>query len=233
MDQVVLAEVEIEGEAALSGLVAIASEWAEDGALPLSRFTQAVNDLELPARLYRAAMDVLRDAGVRIVDDALTDDAAGDDDVDAAPGRQGVDGFGHFMRQTAHDVLEFEQEQALGVRMDAGRLAAQALADHPELDTRTRAQLRRMVRDGERAADELARHNIRLVISIAKKYRGQCSPGHDFEDLVQEGYLGLVHAISKWEHSRGLKGPPQVKPRSVVSVLWSWQRLGWRRSSRR
>jgi RNA polymerase primary sigma factor len=198
----VSADEQLGGESALSGLVAIATEWAEGNTLPRSMFAQAVSEVGLPARLYRSALGVLEAAGIRIVDDV---DEAGDVDADAAPGRGGVDGFGHFMRQTAHRVLTAEEEQAIGKRMDEGRLAQALLDERRDLPPGMLAQLRRKVRDGQRATDELASHNIRLVISLAKRVSGHVSPGHGFEDLVQEGYFGLARAIEKWDHTRGLK----------------------------
>lgn len=110
----------IEGEAALSGLVAIAEEWAVDGQLSQSVFKGALDSLDLPARLYRAAVDVLEREGIRIVEDQI-DDPGDVPDRDAAPGGSALDGFGFFMRQTAHRVLTFEEEQDLGKILDAGR----------------------------------------------------------------------------------------------------------------
>src|SRR5205823_1684884 len=104
---------------------------------------------------------------------------------------------------SAHRVLTFAEEQAFGRRIDAGCLAESMLA--LENDTARRSALLRLITDGKKAKEDLAGHNLRLVVSVAAKLQTRCTPALTFEDLVQEGYLGLAHAIDKWEYQRGLK----------------------------
>jgi RNA polymerase primary sigma factor len=87
-----------------------------------------------------------------------------------------------------------EGEVVLAELSAAGRLDA--------LEPGERARLKRVVRDGERARDELTRANLRLVVSIAKRYVGR---GMVLLDLVQEGNLGLMRAVEKFDHTKGFK----------------------------
>ncbi len=72
----------------------------------------------------------------------------------------------------------------------------------PPLEPAERARFQRLVRDGDRASDELTSANLRLVVSIAKRYVGR---GMMLLDLVQEGNLGLMRAVEKFDHTKGFK----------------------------
>jgi RNA polymerase primary sigma factor len=105
--------------------------------------------------------------------------------------------------------LEVEIAQAIEVGNEAAaRLAAHELAESDEgpasdlLDTTEQTRNRRMVRKGQRAKDELIEANLRLVVSIAKRYRNR---GLAFLDLIQEGNLGLMRAVDKFDHTKGFK----------------------------
>ncbi len=101
-----------------------------------------------------------------------------------------------------HPLLTRADEQRLGAVIDAGRKAAAALAgDGPVADDR-RADLRSLVAEGERATDRFVASNLRLVVSIAKRYQASGVP---LLDLIQEGNLGLMHAVEKFDFRRGFK----------------------------
>ena len=122
--------------------------------------------------------------------------------------RSAVDGFERFARRIQHEILSPEEEVALGRRVEAGRMADQMLAElieRTDVPDELFREFRRQSCDGREAADEFALHNMRLVMSIAGKYRRRCGPALEYEDLLSEGYLGLAHAIEKWDHRRGLK----------------------------
>ena len=105
-------------------------------------------------------------------------------------------------------LLTGPDEVRLAKRMEAGLEAVDELAvlnaegKLDDLDFASRRRLQRRVRDGDRARQELIRANLRLVVSIAKRYVGR---GMQLLDLVQEGNLGLMRAVEKFDHSKGFK----------------------------
>ena len=102
-----------------------------------------------------------------------------------------------------HDLLTREDEQRIGRVIDAGRRAAATLEkDGEALPEATLAELRAAVAAGERAAKSFVEANLRLVVSIAKRYQ---SSGVPLLDLVQEGNMGLIHALEKFDFGRGFK----------------------------
>jgi RNA polymerase sigma factor (sigma-70 family) len=103
-----------------------------------------------------------------------------------------------------HELLTRDDEQRAGRVIDAGRRAAARLAgdDAGDLPEATRAELEAAVAAGERASKAFIEANLRLVVSIAKRYQ---SSGVPLLDLVQEGNMGLIHALEKFDFSRGFK----------------------------
>jgi len=120
-------------------------------------------------------------------------------------------------------LLDTRQEVRIAARIRRGVEAAERLAaaglmesdttDESEdrttppsdpivLEPSERARLNRLVRDGNKASDQLTRANLRLVVSIAKRYVGR---GMMLLDLVQEGNLGLMRAVEKFDHTKGFK----------------------------
>ncbi|MDC1390045.1 RNA polymerase sigma factor RpoD [Acidimicrobiales bacterium] len=105
-------------------------------------------------------------------------------------------------------LLTGPDEVRLAKRMEEGLEAVDELAvlnaegRLESLDFATRRKLQRRVRDGDRAQQQLIQANLRLVVSIAKRYVGR---GMQLLDLVQEGNLGLMRAVQKFDHSKGFK----------------------------
>jgi RNA polymerase sigma factor (sigma-70 family) len=97
-------------------------------------------------------------------------------------------------------LLTAAQEVELAKRIEAGLYAEEILAR--ALDAETRADLATIVREGHAAKDHLLEANLRLVVSIAKRYTGR---GMAFLDLIQEGNLGLIRAVEKFDYSKGYK----------------------------
>jgi len=98
-------------------------------------------------------------------------------------------------------LLTIEEEVELAQQWQRGRQAEQRLSRDGH-DEKERASLRREIEAGYTARDHLIMANTRLVISVAKRYRGQGVP---FHDLIQEGNLGLMRAVDKFDPDRGYK----------------------------
>jgi RNA polymerase primary sigma factor len=99
-------------------------------------------------------------------------------------------------------LLSKEDEARLGACMEAGEEARQKLESAEKLSSRQRAELRRQIRAGQEAADTFLLANLRLVVSVAKKYQWSGLP---LLDLVQEGNLGLIRAVQKFDYRKGFK----------------------------
>jgi RNA polymerase primary sigma factor len=103
-------------------------------------------------------------------------------------------------------LLTGEDEVALAKRIEAGMAASARLVSHDggelRLEPAEVVRLNRARRDGDLAKDQLTRANLRLVVSIAKRYVGR---GMLILDLIQEGNLGLMRAVEKFDHSKGFK----------------------------
>ena len=113
------------------------------------------------------------------------------------------DPVGLYFRQMAQEpLLTAKDEIDLAKRIESG-LKAQYRLQQPDVmekSARWRRHLRRLVHDGQCAREHLGRANTRLVVSIAKRYMGQGLP---FPDLIQEGNVGLMRAVDKYDYSRG------------------------------
>ena len=99
-------------------------------------------------------------------------------------------------------LLSADEEIRLAQDMSAGNEAQRELAENAELDEQRRAELKALVKKGEKAKQALAEANLRLVVSIAKRYVGR---GMLFLDLIQEGNLGLIKAVEKFDYTKGYK----------------------------
>ncbi|MBE1513546.1 RNA polymerase primary sigma factor [Nesterenkonia halotolerans] len=99
-------------------------------------------------------------------------------------------------------LLNAEQEVDLALRIEAGLFADHKLARDDIKDKRLRRDLELVVADGKRAKNHLLEANLRLVVSLAKRYTGR---GMLFLDLIQEGNLGLIRAVEKFDYTKGFK----------------------------
>ena len=124
--------------------------------------------------------------------------------VDLSPMDDGAsDPLSIYLREIGRVPLLTPQEEVeLAKRIELGRQARRRLARNGGLPPEERQQLLEYIRMGERARQHLIKANSRLVVSIAKKYAGQGVP---LADLIQEGNLGLMRAVAKFDYHRGYK----------------------------
>ena len=99
-------------------------------------------------------------------------------------------------------LLNAEQEVELAKRIEAGLFAEELLNSGQKFDKRTRLDYEWIATDGRRAKNHLLEANLRLVVSLAKRYTGR---GMLFLDLIQEGNLGLIRAVEKFDYTKGYK----------------------------
>ncbi|MYX30897.1 sigma-70 family RNA polymerase sigma factor [Streptomyces sp. SID8381] len=126
----------------------------------------------------------------------------------AAPARTesggpSADLFRQYLREIGRiPLLTAAEEVELARRVEAGLFAEEKLSSTPDLDSRLAGDLDRLVVSGRMAKRRLIEANLRLVVSVAKRYVGR---GLTMLDLVQEGNLGLIRAVEKFDYARGYK----------------------------
>jgi RNA polymerase primary sigma factor len=132
----------------------------------------------------------------------------GDDDEDLPAAQVAVAGatsdpVKDYLKQIGKvPLLNAEQEVELAKRIEAGLFAEEKLAESGSLRPEARDDLAWIADDGRRAKDHLLEANLRLVVSLAKRYTGR---GMLFLDLIQEGNLGLIRAVEKFDYTKGYK----------------------------
>ncbi|MEY9890327.1 RNA polymerase primary sigma factor [Catenulispora sp. MAP12-49] len=131
------------------------------------------------------------------------------DDEDDAPAQQvasagaTADPVKDYLKQIGKvPLLNAEQEVELAKRIEAGLFAEEKLNDGEPLTPEFRRELDIIAEDGRRAKNHLLEANLRLVVSLAKRYTGR---GMLFLDLIQEGNLGLIRAVEKFDYTKGYK----------------------------
>jgi RNA polymerase primary sigma factor len=152
----------------------------------------------------QALMDALGDAGDFVWDEESEALRQARQDAQLTTS---ADSVREYLKQIGKvALLNAEQEVQLAWRIEAGLFAAERLdkAEHgaEKLSPQLRRDLRWIVRDGERAKNHLLEANLRLVVSMAKRYTGR---GMAFLDLIQEGNLGLIRAVEKFDYTKGFK----------------------------
>jgi RNA polymerase primary sigma factor len=132
----------------------------------------------------------------------------GDDDDDLPAAQVAVAGatadpVKDYLKQIGKvPLLNAEQEVELAKRIEAGLFAEEKLAEGFDLTGDQRIDLEWIAEDGRRAKNHLLEANLRLVVSLAKRYTGR---GMLFLDLIQEGNLGLIRAVEKFDYTKGYK----------------------------
>jgi RNA polymerase primary sigma factor len=174
------------------------------GFLTMGEVQQELEEAEAPVDAFEAVVDKLRGVDVRIREDGpqVSDTSIADEERISLsdPVRMYLQEIGRYR------LLTTQEEVELAMRVEAGIRAKLHLADAEEddddLTTEDRAILDREIRQGARAQKQLVESNLRLVVSIAKKYVGR---GMALLDLIQEGNLGLMRAVDKFDYRKGFK----------------------------
>lgn len=191
------------------------------GKLSSTELLDVLEDLDLGSEQMDKVYDILENLGIETAgEDYLPDlqDEVGPpaEELEDIPEEEIVDpntlvdSFGiddpvrMYLKEIGKvNLLTYEEEVELAQDMEAGNLAQEQLDDpDAELDEETRAELEKLAKKGAAAKQRLAEANLRLVVSIAKRYVGR---GMLFLDLIQEGNLGLIKAVEKFDHTKGYK----------------------------
>lgn len=153
----------------------------------------------------------LRREGVEIFDQESMEEVLRRSEEDTKPIKRAEldhvksdDTVGLYLKEMSTvPLLSYEEEQVLAKRIEAGRTAKLELAKSGDgISKDYTDQLKILISDGEKAWEHLVKANTRLVVSIAKKYMGRGVP---FLDLIQEGNLGLMKAVEKFDYTRGFR----------------------------
>ncbi|MFD7628427.1 RNA polymerase sigma factor [Streptomyces sp. NPDC059851] len=163
-----------------------------------------------------AEEDLLEEGPAEVKGDVEEDEESGEskgfvisDDEDDAPAQQvavagaTADPVKDYLKQIGKvPLLNAEQEVELAKRIEAGLFAEDKLATSDKLAPKLKRELEIIAEDGRRAKNHLLEANLRLVVSLAKRYTGR---GMLFLDLIQEGNLGLIRAVEKFDYTKGYK----------------------------
>lgn len=166
----------------------------------LQEYPEAESHIEEIGDLY----SLLEREGIPVIgaEEAVEEPGPSDGEMEAVIGLEELDlenTLALYLREAAHhSILDAEEEIALVKKMEAEKRAQMRLDQGVPLEERR--ILERQVEEGKVARQHLIRSNLRLVISIAKRYRGQ---GLTFLDLIQEGNVGLMRAVDKFDYRQG------------------------------
>ncbi len=153
-----------------------------------------------------AVLRLLAQEGIEVVDageEEDEDDPRRRGEEDLARGTATSDPVRMYLKEIGRvPLLTAADEVDLAKAVEAGLFAAHKLATSPPLPDRLRRELEAVELDGRNAKKRLVESNLRLVVSIAKRYVGR---GMQFLDLIQEGNLGLIRAVEKFDYAKGYK----------------------------
>jgi RNA polymerase primary sigma factor len=184
----------------------------EQGFITLEDILQEFPQAELHVDEISELYSLLQEEGISIVDEEGDSGSGllgkeqeeGDDQPDQAVDLDDIDAESaislYFREAARHSILTAQEEVDLVKRMNSGKKSRERLARGDYRSDKSRRTLETRVLDGELGRQYLIRSNLRLVISIAKNYRGQ---GLSFLDLIQEGNVGLMRAVDKFDYRQG------------------------------
>ena len=171
------------------------------GFLIMTEVQQELEDAEAPDDSFDLVFLALRELGIKIREDSndalAATELTHDDLVHVSdPVRMYLQEIGRY------PLLTPQQEVELAMQVESGLRADEKLTDGIELQPTENVFVERQIRQADRARKRLVESNLRLVVSIAKKYVGR---GLSLLDLIQEGNLGLIRAVEKFDYRRGFK----------------------------
>ncbi len=178
----------------------------EQGAVALADIAGAVDASDLPAHAVDGLVRMLTDEGIDVLDVA-----PGEADAHRGPAGQADESrrpvTGDLVRIYLREIgrvplLTAEDEVDLSKSIEAGLFAEEKLSGGSPYPGAARTDLALLAAEGLRAKQRLIEANLRLVVSIAKRYIGR---GLGFLDLIQEGNLGLIRAVEKFDYTKGYK----------------------------
>jgi RNA polymerase primary sigma factor len=176
------------------------------GFVTMGDVTSAIDRADLSADTLDAVVRVLADEGIEVTESPAEeepDTRLPDFDTESARRAGTSDLVRIYLREIGRvPLLTAEDEVELAKAIEAGLYAEEKLNGGYPLLGEERADLEWLAADGVRGKQRLIEANLRLVVSIAKRYIGR---GLVFLDLIQEGNLGLIRAVEKFDYTRGYK----------------------------
>ena len=213
----------VEGVQGAEKLAELIERGKKKGNLSSSELMDVLENMDLESEQMDKIYDTLENLGIDTVGEdftAIADDAVPPiEELEEIPEEEIVDpntlvdAFGiddpvrMYLKEIGKvNLLTSDEEIELAQDMSAGAAAKEQLEElekaGEEIPAEVRAELDKAVQRGERAKQRLAEANLRLVVSIAKRYVGR---GMQFLDLIQEGNLGLIKAVEKFDYTKGYK----------------------------
>jgi len=189
-------------------LTDLVSKGRERGSVTMADVMVALDNADLPPEALEAAVRALADEGVEVLDVPQEDEVEVEvqrrGEIDTSRRATTSDLVRIYLREIGRvPLLTAEDEVELAKCIEAGLFADDILSGGFEFPGRcVRAELELLIEEGVRAKQRLIEANLRLVVSIAKRYIGR---GLVFLDLIQEGNLGLIRAVEKFDYTRGYK----------------------------
>ena len=177
----------------------------EQGAVAMADIAVALDASDLPAHAIEGVARMLSEEGIDILDAAPEEADSRPEAGPAEEARRPVtsDLVRIYLREIGRvPLLTAEDEVELAKAIEAGLFADEKLAGSLPCRGARRAELSLLAAEGLRAKQRLIEANLRLVVSIAKRYIGR---GLSFLDLIQEGNLGLIRAVEKFDYTKGYK----------------------------
>ena len=180
------------------------------GVLTFKEISDAFEDIEVTPEEIERLYDIFEKESIELVEDLdkeLEEIEVSKEELEDLSVPEGINIDDHvkmYLKEIGKvNLLTPEEELSLAKRMADGETAKEQLEEIGEnIDEDSKKQIDLLIADGEKAKKSLAEANLRLVVSIAKRYVGR---GMLFLDLIQEGNLGLIKAVDKFDYTKGCK----------------------------